>query len=73
MNFNVFSFFDDEGRARHPLMISLKNYERVANLLYWKNQYAAITSISRLFKDITNHQEQCAPFARLQPGATKIL
>ena len=34
MNINVFSFFDDEGRARQPLVISRKNYERVANLLY---------------------------------------
>ena len=34
MNINVFSFLDDEGRARHPLVISLNNYKRVANLLY---------------------------------------
>ena len=33
MNINVF-FFDDEGRVRHPLVISRKNYERVANRLY---------------------------------------
>ena len=31
MNINVFSFFDDEGRARHPLVISRKNYTFVAN------------------------------------------
>ena len=31
MNINLFSFFDDEGRARHPLMISRNNYESVAN------------------------------------------
>ena len=34
MNINVFSFFDDEGRARHPLIISRKTQERVAILLY---------------------------------------
>ena len=34
ININVFSFFDDEGRARHPLVVSSKNYERVANLFY---------------------------------------
>ena len=34
MNINVFSLFDDEGRARHPLVISRINYEREANLLY---------------------------------------
>ena len=37
MNINVFSFFDDEGRARHPMVISRKNYERKVNLLYWRN------------------------------------
>ena len=58
MNINVFSFFDDEGRARHPLVISRKNYERVANLLYWKEHYAPITSIPRLFADITKHNPQ---------------
>ena len=58
MNINVFSFFDDEGRARHPLLISRKNYDCVANLLYWKEHYAPIKSISRLFEDITKHKEQ---------------
>ena len=52
MNINVFSFIDDEGRARHPLVISRKNHERVANLLYWKNQYAPIANIYRLFRDL---------------------
>ena len=40
------------------MVISRKNYERVANLLYWKKHYAAITSIPRLFKDITKHKQQ---------------
>ena len=34
-NINVFSFFDDEGKARYPMFISRKNYARWANLLYW--------------------------------------
>ena len=34
MNINEFFVFDDEGRSRYPLVISRKNYERVANLLY---------------------------------------
>ena len=55
MNINVFSFFDDEGRARHPLVISRINYDRVANLLYWKDHFAPITSIPRLLSDITKH------------------
>ena len=58
MNINVFSFFDDQGRARHPLVISLKNYERAANLLYWNEHYATITSITRLFSEITKHGHQ---------------
>ena len=57
MNINIF-FFDDEGRARHPLVISRKNYEHVANLLYWKGHYAPITNIIRLFSDITKHDHE---------------
>ena len=59
MNINVFSCFDDEHRARHPMVISCKNYERKANLLYWKKHYAPITNIARLFKDITKHKKFC--------------
>ena len=58
MNINVFSIFDDEGRARYPLVISRTNHVRVANLLDWKQHYAPITSIQRLFKDITKHKQQ---------------
>ena len=36
MNINVFSFFDDEGLARRPMVICRKHYYRVANLLDWK-------------------------------------
>ena len=57
MNMNVF-FFDDEGRARHPLVISGKNYQREANLLYWKEHYAPITCISRLFSEFRKHPNQ---------------
>ena len=57
MNINVF-IIDDEGRARHPLVISRKNHERVANLLYWKNHYQLITNISHMFSDITKHVNQ---------------
>ena len=58
ININVFFVFDDEGRARHPLVISRKNYVQVVNLHNWKNHYAPITSIPRLFSDITNHVNQ---------------
>ena len=58
MNINLFSSFDDQGRARHPLVISLKTHKREANLLCWKQHYVPITSIQRLFKDITKHKQQ---------------
>ena len=31
ININVFLFFDDESRARHPLLISRNTHQRVAN------------------------------------------
>ena len=54
----MFSFFDDEGKARHPLFISRKLYPRTANLLYWDEHYAPITDIPRLFQDISKHKER---------------
>ena len=33
-NINVFFFLDDEGRARHLMVISRKNHQSMANLLY---------------------------------------
>ena len=38
------------------MVISRKTHERVANLLNWKDHYAPITRISRLFSDITNQK-----------------
>ena len=52
-------FIVDKGRARRPMVISRKMYERVANLLYWKEDYAFIKSIPCLFKDITNTNNNC--------------
>ena len=52
-NINVFSFFDDKGKARYPMFISRKNYAMGANLLYWNEHYAPIKNIDRLFSDIT--------------------
>ena len=58
MNINIFHFFDDEGRACHPLVISRTNYQYVANFLYWKGHYALITIISRLFSHIIKHEHE---------------
>ena len=55
ININVFSFFDDEGKARYPMFISRKNYARWANLLNWDGHFAPIKNIDKLFSDITKH------------------
>ena len=54
----MFSFFDDEGRARQPLVISRKTNERVTNLLFWKEHYEPISKFPRLFHDLIKHDHQ---------------
>ena len=49
----MFSFFDDEGKARYQLFISRKLYHRTANLLFWDEHYAPFTDIPSLFHDIS--------------------
>ena len=51
-------FFDDEGKAKHPLLISIKQYLKTANLLYWDEHYAPITDLSRLFHDISKFEHR---------------
>ena len=58
ININFVSFVDDDGCARHPVVISGKTHELVPNLLYWKDHYAPIISVPRLFSDITKHTHQ---------------
>ena len=58
MNINVFFFFDDEERARHPRVISRLHYDRVTNLLYWNDHYIPIASVPHLFSVITKHTHQ---------------
>ena len=58
ININAFSCFDDIGNTRYPLVVNRINYECVVNLLYCKNHYALITSIPRLFLNITKHENQ---------------
>ena len=38
------------------MVISRKSYERFANILYWKENYAPITCIPSLFVNITKHK-----------------
>ena len=46
MNINVFSVFDNEGRARHPLMISVKHINELS--IYF-------TGISTMPQSQANH------------------
>ena len=56
ININLFSMFDDESEARHPLFINRKLYLRTANFLYWDKHYAPITDIPSLFQDKNKHK-----------------
>ena len=58
INITVFSFFDCQVRARHPLVINRKNYARVTNLLYWNNHYTPVANISRLCNDLTKGKQE---------------
>ena len=58
MNINVFLLLDDAGRDFHRLVISHKNYERVANFFFWKGHYEPITNISCLFFNLTKHDNE---------------
>ena len=59
LKINVFSFFDDEGRGRHPYYISRReNYLREVNLMYWDEHYAWIRDISGLFSDLTKRDHK---------------
>ena len=57
-NINLFSFIDDEGKARYPLYSSRTNYQSTANLFYWNEYYSPIENISRLFSDVFGHKAQ---------------
>ena len=54
--FNVFSFFDDEGKGRYPLYLSRFSPEDAIDLLYWDEHYAWIKSFSRFMADATAHR-----------------
>ena len=52
-NISLFSFYDDEGKARFPLYVSDKHYNRSVDLLYWQGHFALITNFERFLYDIT--------------------
>jgi len=53
--FNVFSFFDDEGRGRYPVYLSKLSETVAIDLLFWNGHYAHIKNFSRFMSDIVKH------------------
>ena len=58
MSFNLFSFYDNEGRGRYVMFVSKRNMPREIDLLYYDNHYVWIKNFSRLFHDITKKDHQ---------------
>ena len=58
ININVYTFSDDEGKSRHPLFTSRKEYPRSGNLLYWDEHYAPITDFDRVLFDQTKYEHR---------------
>lgn len=56
ININLFSFYDEEGRARYPIYISQKEFDQTVDLLYWDEHYAWIKSFSRFMGDVNRHK-----------------
>ena len=52
---NVYSFFDDEGKGRHPVYATEKAYERTIDLLYWDEHYAWIKNFRRFMADLSRN------------------
>ena len=53
VNINLFSFYDDEGKARYPLYVSKKHYNKSIDLLYWDEHYAWIKSFTAFMADLS--------------------
>ena len=52
LNINVYSFYDDQGRARYPLYVSKKKHPQTIDLLFWDEHYAWIKSFPALMSDL---------------------
>ena len=51
-NLSIFSFYEDEGKARFPLYVSYKHKNWSVDLLYWQGRFALITNFERFLYDI---------------------
>jgi hypothetical protein len=49
--FNVYTYYDDEGRAHYPLYISQEDPDTATDLLFWVVHYAWIKSSTRFVGD----------------------
>ena len=49
LSINLYSYFDDIGKAIYPMYISRHNSPRHIDLLYYNKHYAWIKNFSRLF------------------------
>ena len=58
LRINVFSFSDEEGKARYPYYCSEQEFKREVNLLYWHEHYALITNFSSFLSDITRNKNK---------------
>ena len=58
ISINLYSYFDDIGRARHPMYISRHKSVCKIDLLYFNEHYAWIKDFSRLFGDLTHHKRR---------------
>ena len=60
VNINVYSFYDDEGRARYPEYVSKKKFKKSIDLLHWQDHYAWITTFPAFMIDLVQkHTLHC--------------
>lgn len=57
-SFNLFSFWDSEGRGRYTMQSSRRQLPREIDLLYWNDHYAWIKDFGALVHDITKHEHR---------------
>jgi hypothetical protein len=55
ISINVFSFYDDEGKARYPVYISRRRAPHEVDLLYWEEHFALIRDFERLMFDLNKY------------------
>ena len=55
ISINLYSYFDDIGRARHPMYISRHKSVCEIDLLYFNEHYAWIKDFRRLFANLTRN------------------